>query len=300
VSDRLEKLLLAADRGEPIRVFHHHPCPDGFCAAYCAWTRLGDRAQYVPYDHASPPSPADFAGVHALMCDCCLARVPLAEAQRAALSLDVLDHHQSAADACFDLLPEGSFDMGRSGAAMAWDFFHPGRPRPLMVERIQERDLGLDGDPASRAFCRHLDAIEPSFAAWDRAASLAGSELAAFLELGAAMEVEFASQARAMAASARPAMAFGRRAMVANAPSSFASRIGSLLLADPLCEIALIWNSSDLRVAKLSLRSAPGRGPDVAALAATLGGGGHRHASGAFVPLASLPGLAPTGGWGPA
>ena len=35
-------------------VYHGH-CPDGFGAAYAAWLRLGESAEYVPAEYGSYP-----------------------------------------------------------------------------------------------------------------------------------------------------------------------------------------------------------------------------------------------------
>lgn len=42
------------------------------------------------------------------------------------------------------------FDMERSGAGIAWDVFHPGKPRPSLVDYVEDRDLWRFKLPASR------------------------------------------------------------------------------------------------------------------------------------------------------
>jgi oligoribonuclease NrnB/cAMP/cGMP phosphodiesterase (DHH superfamily) len=52
----------------------------------------------------------------------------------------VLDHHKSA-QKDLDGVEFAQFDMNRSGAQMAWDYFHPNEPRPVHIEHIGDRDL---------------------------------------------------------------------------------------------------------------------------------------------------------------
>lgn len=33
------------------------------------------------------------------------------------------------------------FDMDRSGAGITWDFFHPGKARPALIDHVEDRDL---------------------------------------------------------------------------------------------------------------------------------------------------------------
>jgi hypothetical protein len=292
----LEQLLSAADRGDPVRVIYHHPCPDGFAAAYCAWTRLGSRATYIPYGHDDPPRRHELHNAFVVMCDCCYKRPDLLSARSMARSMLVLDHHKSSMDQCGDL-DYCTFDMMRSGAGMAWDFFNPGQPRPLMIDCVEDRDLELNLIAQTRAFCAKLDTMPTEFSAWDRVAKLEGEALTRFMREGHEMLAQFESQAQAITASAQPCMFNGRRAYILNAPYRFASRCGAILCALPGCEMAAIWSSTDLRNAKLSLRADPASGCDVAAMAVALGGGGHAVASGAMLPLSTLADMAQPSSW---
>jgi oligoribonuclease NrnB/cAMP/cGMP phosphodiesterase (DHH superfamily) len=52
----------------------------------------------------------------------------------------VLDHHKTAEKDLKDL-SFAKFDMNKSGAMMAWEYFHPEKEVPLMIRYIQDRDL---------------------------------------------------------------------------------------------------------------------------------------------------------------
>lgn len=291
----LEELLRAASRGEPVSIIHHHPCPDGFASAWCAWTRLGDKASYVPYDHEDPPDPEACRGAWVAMCDCCFRREGMERAAAMAKGMVVLDHHASSAKDC-EGIPECSFDMGKSGCGMAWGFFRPGEEPPMLIACVQDRDLESRALAETAAFCAKLDSLPMDFESWDAAAKLSGPALERHLREGAEMLAQFEAQAQAIAAEARPCEFFGKRAYVANAPYRFASRCGAILCARPGCEMALTWSSKDMRSARLSMRS-DGASCDVSLIASLLGGGGHPFASGASCPIGQLAELALPSRW---
>ena len=59
------------------------------------------------------------------------------------------------------------FDMGRSGAVLAWDYFFggpsTGRPRPWIVEYVQDRDLWAWKLPRSKEVSAYLRSLEANF-----------------------------------------------------------------------------------------------------------------------------------------
>lgn len=292
----LDDFLGAAALGEPIRILYHSPCPDGFGAAYCAWTRLGDKATYIPYGHQDAPDPTLFDGAIVAMCDCCYQRLDLLRARAMAKKFLVLDHHKSSMKSCSDV-EECVFDMQRSGARMAWDFFRPGASPPALIKHVEDRDLWRHALPGTAAFCSKLGSLPLTFESWDKVALMDEPTLARFMREGSEMFAQFEAQAQSMAESAIPCLFFGRRAYLLNAAYRFASHCGALLLARPGTELAVIWTSRDLRDARVSLRSADGAICDVSVIASALGGGGHASSSGAVVPLARLSELAELIDW---
>ncbi|MGA8427082.1 MAG: phosphoesterase, partial [Candidatus Dormiibacterota bacterium] len=91
-------------------VVYHGDCPDGFGAAFAAWKRFGEDADYVPVNHGDPPPNA--RGRHVLMADFAYDRGTTEKLALASASLVVLDHHRSAASELGDL-PYCVFDMNR-------------------------------------------------------------------------------------------------------------------------------------------------------------------------------------------
>ena len=102
-------------------------------------------------------------------------------------SVLILDHHESAkqnlspfmfaepwseAKAAWELAKiEGGgvclFDMERSGARLAWDFFFPGQDVPNLINYIQDRDLWQHKLPHSKDINQWVMSFDHSFSSFD-------------------------------------------------------------------------------------------------------------------------------------
>lgn len=123
-----------------ILVVYHGKCTDGHTAAWAAWQKFGDEAEYVPATY-SPTDVFDVDGRDVYILDYCPRSLAEIEDYRArAKSLLIIDHHQTSEELCKGL-DCALFDMHRSGAGMAWDYFHPNTVRPLLVDYVEDRDL---------------------------------------------------------------------------------------------------------------------------------------------------------------
>jgi len=56
-------------------------------------------------------------------------------------SIVMVDHHSTPIKDPVSDLPNTHFDNGHSGARLAWDFFHPGKYVPGVINLIEDRDL---------------------------------------------------------------------------------------------------------------------------------------------------------------
>ncbi|MDP3636191.1 MAG: DHHA1 domain-containing protein, partial [Azonexus sp.] len=200
------------------------------------------------------------------------------------------------------------FNLEKSGARLAWEYFRPEQPTPLALQHIEDQDLWRFALPGSRAFCRALRLLTFDFIVWNelvaQTASIDAPRYREMLEHGAAIESYFKKETEAFAESslrmpadlrgdpidALQAQRHGQkiiidgelawqavRGIAVNANALFASELGHLL-AEQSNTFGLIWQLSGDGEIKASLRS---KGDfDVAAIAARYGGGGHRNAAG--------------------
>ena len=121
-----------------MKVLYHAGCDDGFGAAYAIWLKHGDQAEYIPVQYGQPFPEVSYSET-VYVVDFSYPRCILQEiADRC--KLVVLDHHKTAMEDLSDL-PFAHFDMNKSGAVLAWEYFHPNEPIPLLLRYVQDYDL---------------------------------------------------------------------------------------------------------------------------------------------------------------
>ena len=114
-------------------VIYHADCTDGFGAAYSAWKCLGNRAEYHACKHGTPPP--DVKGKVVAILDFSFNNATTKKMIEEAEGLIVIDHHKSAMVELHDI-SNTHFDMTKSGAMLAWEFFHPGKEPPKFISYL--------------------------------------------------------------------------------------------------------------------------------------------------------------------
>ncbi|TXH10979.1 MAG: hypothetical protein E6R03_14825 [Hyphomicrobiaceae bacterium] len=263
-------------------IIAHANCTDGFTAAWAAY-QPGDEVIYASYGQEPP----DVAGKDVVILDFSYRRDKLIAMHEAANSLLVLDHHESA---MYDLegLSFAKFDMGRSGAMMAWHHYHPGETS-VLVDFVQDRDLYTNALYCTRQVNAFLRWQDKSFERWDELHSmlLTPSGVQAVAADGQAYEtlikqlVNEASKSPGYAMvphyeDGKPAITIG---VVNNGPAVGSDLAANLLIKYQDFDAAAIWYQASDGSYRFSLRARRG-GINVAKLAERWGGGGHAGASG--------------------
>lgn len=145
-------------------IIYHKNCSDGFGAALAAWLGYEDRADYIAAQHGD--APPDVTGRDVLIIDFAWPRPQTESLYAQAKSLQVIDHHDTAARD-LDGLPYCHFDQSHSGAVLAWIHFYPDKPVPHMFTLIEDADLRLykRGEETAR-FMAHLKDMPKDFILW--------------------------------------------------------------------------------------------------------------------------------------
>lgn len=126
----------------------HHNDADGFGAAYSAYLKFKDAAEYFPIDYGWEfPKLDDGSNVYIL--DFSIPREDLDKLVSRMNFVLILDHHKSAYENLAGH-PNTFFDMTRSGAGIAWDYFQPHYPRPDFINYIEDQDLWKFSLPNSK------------------------------------------------------------------------------------------------------------------------------------------------------
>lgn len=260
-------------------VLYHKNCNDGLAAAVAVRQWLWDsqqmkgaKFQTVQYGDLAP----EVSGLDVVIVDFSFPRETLLAMKEKANSLVVIDHHQTAQEALAGL-DWCIFDMSKSGAVLAWEYFHPGKPLPKLMEYVQDRDLWLWQMPFSEEVSAALRGYKPFLDVW--AQFLDDTAVAKLVGEGAPV-VAYQKRALEMALANEPAWAEvgGHMVPCLNATHLISELGNALLKKYPDAPFAVLYfDTADKRV--FSLRSEDSR-VDVAEVAKTYGGGGHRNAAG--------------------
>ncbi len=279
----------------PLCIYHAN-CTDGFTAAWAVWRAL-DLVEFTPASYGD--APPDVAGRDVIIVDFSYKRPVLERMAQTARSILILDHHKTAqADLAGLPAPAGKwdshkaaagnpvalFDMDRSGAQMAWDYFHD-TPRPLLVDYVADRDLWQWKMDKSRQVSAFIASLDPNFIMWNQLAKdVEDLEFGfrAIVEQGQAILRQRERDIdRLIGATQRTMRIGGHEIPVANCPPFLASEVAGRM-AEQAPFAATYYDGPKGRA--FSLRSRGDDGADVAEIAALYGGGGHRNAAGFLAP----------------
>jgi hypothetical protein len=279
------QLLIAPDINDPspLVLYHGRSCPDGFAAALAAQLFFGARAEYLGLDHGDIKAVDDLPplqGRAVYILDFSFDVAILQGIEDRAAKLVLLDHHKSAAEKLTGFACRCGvvhFDMGKAGARLAWEFFHPDAPLPDLVRYVEDRDIWAWQFPESAGFLAALDMEPFEYARWAEIAAFTPEQLTVFMARGQAMDEKFAKLASDIADGAQPVLFNGQSGLMVNAPGVFHSLVGEML-SKKSGTFALMWTAGKGGVVKVGLRSQ--RGYDCIPLAESMGGGGHAQACG--------------------
>ena len=257
-------------------VIYHADCTDGFGAAYAAWKQLGNRAEYHACKHGTPPP--DVKGKIVAILDFSFNNATTKQMIEDAEALIVIDHHKSAMVELHDI-SNTHFDMTKSGAMLAWEFFHPGKEPPKFIGYIQDRDLWKWELPYSKEFAAAFDMVPFEFEEFEKFED--DSVFDDAVKRGSYILAYSKTVVKKVCEKAQPRKIDGKSILVVNA-SHWMSEIGSRLSPD--CDFAVIWYwDHEKKETKVSLRAFH-ETVDVSEIAKRFGGGGHKKAAGFQLP----------------
>lgn len=259
-------------------VIYHAGCPDGMGAALAVRLSALHDVTYLACNYSDqPPDVSAFKSVYVL--DFSFSAEILDAWEAHGKTVVVIDHHKTAAHiaerwGCI-------FDQAKSGAVIAWEYFHPDEPVPLFFHYIQDRDLWRWELADSRAFSAGLWARPKDLETWYGIFDLAQRDGCQSLIRAGIAILDYQKQiVEAHVKQAVDARAFGLPdgVPVVNA-TTLTSEIGNALLA-AFPEAPFVAIYKDVPGKRLwSLRSEDHRA-DVSEVAKARGGGGHRNAAG--------------------
>ncbi len=261
---------------------YHGNCADGFGAAMAVKMALKDTVEF--YAGAHQQAPPDVENREVVIVDFSYKRDVLIAMAKQAKSILILDHHVSAEKDLVDLPDNVTtiFDMNRSGAVLAWEYFHSGKAIPALLLHIQDRDLWRFEREGTREIMAGISSYPQDFALWE---TFIDSDLEHLRQEGNAIERNHMKNVNKLIAGSSYRMVIaGYDVPVLNAPGLFSSDAGHIMGENE--PFAACYSDTE-KHRNFSLRSADD-GIDVAEICIKFGGGGHKHAAGFSIPLADL------------
>lgn len=264
----------------PLCIYHGN-CADGFAAAWVVWKYLDGGVDLHPGTYGA--APPDVTGREVVMVDFSYKRAVMEKLISASKSLLLLDHHKSAIADLAGLADDKYgevFDVTRSGAMIAWDYFFSTKAPPQLLRHVQDRDLWKFELPGTEPIQNALSSYPYDMVVWD--GLMASESLHRLIDDGHAITRKHHKDIKELLGVTKRRMIIGGHDVpVANLPYTMSSDAGHIMTVGEKFA-ACYADTPTGRV--FSLRSAPD-GLDVSTIAMGYGGGGHKNASGFTRPI---------------
>ena len=288
-------------------IIYHDPCLDGICAATIVWDKLLNDG--VPEsDIVLHPAvygldvPKVDADTKVYIVDFSYPWIAMESLCSASAGVTWIDHHKSAIEAFDAWRPTGRAfpesllicrDNTKSGALLAWEWAHPGKPALPAVEAVSIRDT-WQKDSNGEFFGKWTEAITAygftlPFTVQDMHSFvfIPESEIDYIATIGNTLTRKHKQDCEQLVKQ----VVFGHRVAWLNCNYMFASECGNMLCQMYDIDFAACYSIVGDEV-RYSLRSVGEF--DVSAIAKRHGGGGHRNAAGctivgaAMLPIADI------------
>jgi oligoribonuclease NrnB/cAMP/cGMP phosphodiesterase (DHH superfamily) len=257
--------------------FFHRKCPDGAAGAWVVRKRYPD-VELVPVGHRGMTDKHvnRCRGRDVFIIDTTQDREVLERVSEVSRSLVVLDHHVTSLEP-YEGLGFASVDVGRCAALMTWDYLFPGKPAPQIITYVDDLDRWQNCQPDCEQVhevlrgCKTVDEIHMMHHRMETYFHQVVNEGQGLLD-ERERYISFAMK------RVTPALLGGVEVMAVEG-RKHRSHLGNRI-AEAYGAPGVVWSKNFPGGSyTYSLRSSEG-GVDVAALAETLGGGGHVNASG--------------------
>jgi oligoribonuclease NrnB/cAMP/cGMP phosphodiesterase (DHH superfamily) len=261
-----------------IIVIYHADCPDGLAAAWVAWKKFGDIADYFAVFHNNTTVISSIENKQVYLLDLTY-EMPIMKELMKKNEVVVLDHHISRKRET-ESVPKHLYSQDKSGTGLAWEYFFPDKPMPYLLGLIQEEDLWRFKTENVKEILAAISILPfpyADFPAFDKLVPEIEDPLkrAEYVERGKIVIQHEKILIDEMVLRANLVSFDGYEIMAVNS-SILVSEVGHAIATKYAPGIAIIWAVRHGRIA-VSLR---GDGNiDVSKIAAKYGGGGHNAAA---------------------
>lgn len=287
-------------------IIHHANCPDGFGAAWWLGRQMHHGHVKHPGIYGEPPPLELCTDADVWLVDFCYEADDLRRLADVARYVTILDHHQTATGyvdaAGYTMAPDiaalvdlgqlgglnkvaGVLDMNQSGVGLVAAYVqrqHGIRP-PRFLANLEDRDLWRFNLDDTNAVFAAVTARPYTEAAWDELADTPHDDL---VTEGNAITRYRDRLVEQIATNGYDVVIAGHNARIVASPYAVGSDVAGILARQTDSGLGAYYVDLGDRL-RFGLRSTP-EGPDVAKIAETWGGGGHKHASGFELAASAL------------
>lgn len=254
-------------------VLFHASCYDGFGAAWAAWQVLRENAEYKAVSYGEVLS-LDKRYDKVYILDFSYNEDALLRIKEHCNQIVLLDHHKTAEEMLAPLINKYpdiliKFDMNKSGAMLAWEYFNVGNAPPL-IKCISDRDLWQFKIDGSKEVHAALTSYPMDFDVWNQLVVLN------LIDEGRALLRMQGQNVKNILKNSFEIDFEGHKTAVVNTSVSW-SEVGEALLAKHNTQLAISFTDMGDNI-MFSVRSTDV--VDSSALSKKYGGGGHKKASG--------------------
>jgi len=262
-----------------VLIIYHGDCHDGFTGAWILH-KVYPNAEFFAGKYGSKAMP-EVKDRHVIMVDFSYDRETLLDVADVAKSLVVMDHHKTAQENLADFdhyRAKIVFDMEKSGASIAWDYYFPYKPVPSIVKYVEDRDLWKFREQYSKEIHASLSSRDQTFDNWDKFSHDLETDFNKIFHEGVSiLRKQKKDIDDLLRKTTHKKFIGGYEVPVANVPFMMASDAANILAQGEKFAATFYIDNNGHYV--FSLRSDV-NGMDVSSIAKQYGGGGHKHAAG--------------------
>ena len=289
----MDKLRDLVDPKDIDVVIYHHPCVDGYSAAFVAKLYVPNIKLIPKKINNTPINYDDIKDKNVLMVD--ILTEDYEQIKSYAKNLIILDHHVTNQKKLVDV-SYAYFDMNKSGVGLAWEyFFKTDDKMPMFLKAVQDRDIWTWIYPESRNLTDGLyEELELDDLKFEIFTNLMDEYLNKIPERPLFMKyytlgetLNRIKQKNIESIVKNPnnkyeiiLNSYIYKIYIFNNSGNIVSDLGNYVIANMECDFVIIWNyNHNDELYKYSLRSNDKKA-DVSEIAKLFGGGGHRNAAG--------------------
>lgn len=274
-----------------ITCIYHKDCIDGTSATAVVLKKF-PHAQTFPLAHNYTPEEIDTVldltdtSAHIYIVD---TTVGLTECLTRGHQVTIIDHHISEHTRINDIMSRYAnldyiFDNTKSGTSLAWSYLFPDTPAPTLVPHIEDNDLW------KKQLGENTEHITNYLSLWNNdphaIVPLFDVALADIVEKGRMLTTYARTMVGRYILLEPITLRIGQHDVLAYNITDYQSACGNALAHQNGGAVALYTIIGN--AVKFSFRSLSTHEPSALDLATALGGGGHRNASGASIPLSDF------------